>query len=68
MSCSRTQCSASGESQTTQPFAVKTNTLSLLHWAPKVNFNLFLNPLFLMDFPIHIDTISMALPIEYFKG
>ena len=23
---------------------------------------------FLMDFPIHIDTISMGLPIVYFKG
>ena len=22
----------------------------------------------LMDFPIHSDTISMALPIAYFKG
>ena len=26
------------------------------------------NTLYLMDFPIHIDTISMGMPIVYFKG
>ena len=29
---------------------------------------LYLTLCILMDFPIHIDTISMGLPIIYFKG
>ena len=42
-------------------------TTWLICFHPDINI-VSINPLYLMDFPIHNDMIIMGLPIVYFKG
>ena len=45
-------------------------TIMLKTWgnAEIIFYIKYFDPLYSMDFPIHIDAISMGLPIMYFKG
>ena len=48
--------------------SVRMTKLNMLLGHASLSKYLGLTLCILMDFPIHIDTISMGLPIVYFKG